>query len=107
LPLSLAHDRGHILARHAGAEPRHNLAPQKRVDPVGLDLEPADYLDVYAYKIDVTGRTNVKIVNYRGLWNVGDTIRFSVDVPSDYFDEANGWELRYCVGNAPYKFRPM
>jgi hypothetical protein len=66
--------------------------------PGGHFLEPATNIDVYAYREDVTGHQNRDIASYKGNWAVGDDIRFTIDVPAEFFDESLGWNLRYCIG---------
>lgn len=48
------------------------------------------------HKVDVPGNT---IPPVTGDWKAGDPVRLEFDLPKEYADPLQGWNLRFCIGN--------
>jgi hypothetical protein len=68
-------------------------------DAQGQFVPPAHDIQVYAYQTTTAGRKDVSFETIHGTWNPGDQVMIKVSVPSAYFDDANGWNLHYCIGD--------
>ncbi len=65
--------------------------------PYGFDL-----ITVYGFQRHGTERSDLPLGMFpstRGSWKPGDTVTLKIDIPKQYADPAQGWDLRFCVGS--------
>ena len=67
--------------------------------PLGHEPISATYINVYAYQVTPTGRANERpLTVLQGKWEPGDLVEAKIRVPTPYFDERSGWNVRLCIG---------
>jgi hypothetical protein len=75
------------------------------VAPAPLPGAPAPYdlIQIYCYQRFDPNKPILQIVPYstfpdiRGKWKPGESVAFTIDVPKQYSDPANGWKVRFTV----------
>jgi hypothetical protein len=73
--------------------------PAKQKD--GSFQPQADLVMVYGYQTTSTGRYDPPpgtFPSFSGTWNPGDQVKIELNVPTSFFEETSGWNVRFCIG---------
>lgn len=74
--------------------------PMKQAD--GAYFPAAQRVMVYAYQTTSTGRYDPPpntFPTFTGFWAPGAQVKVELTVPTRYFEETSGWNLRLCIGS--------
>jgi hypothetical protein len=74
--------------------------PLSRAD--GSFMSAAQLIMVYAYQTTSTGRYDPPpgtFPTFSGSWGPGAQVKVELSVPTSYFEETSGWNLRLCIGS--------
>jgi hypothetical protein len=67
----------------------------------GNYFPPANLIMIYAYQTTASGRYDPPpgtFPTFSGSWGPGAQAKVELNVPTSYFEETSGWNMRLCIG---------
>jgi hypothetical protein len=93
----------HVMLARTDLGPVQRFVVNFTVPPPPVTPYPFKLITVYGFQLQGGEHQNLPMSTFTpipGNWSTGDKINFEVDVPVQFTDPGDGWQIRFCIGTS-------